>query len=113
MSFSKQKIGDKNFIAHVPRGADWISVDEVLSSWKNNSFSLPESKFDTDAGFRSAQLGAIYAIKSHWTVSSSAATIVMPNETEKILIITELRTSNVDWTTCRDITDDNWNLHIL
>lgn len=83
MSFSKQKIGDKNFIAHVPRGADWISVDEVLSSWKNNSFSLPESKFDTDAGFRSAQLGAIYAIKSHWTVSSSAATIVMPTGTGK------------------------------
>ncbi|MCF8567800.1 helicase C-terminal domain-containing protein [Alicyclobacillus tolerans] len=35
------------------------------------------------------------------------------NEQEKILIVTELRTSNVDWTTCRDITDENWNLHIL
>ncbi len=35
------------------------------------------------------------------------------NEQEKILIITELCTSNVDWTTCQDITNDNWNLHIL
>jgi len=35
------------------------------------------------------------------------------NNQEKILIITELHTSNVDWTTCRDITNDNWNLHIL
>ena len=34
------------------------------------------------------------------------------NEQENILIITELCTSNVDWTTCRKITDNNWNLHI-
>lgn len=83
MSFSKQKIGDKNFIAHVPRGADWISVDEVLSSWKNNSFSLPESKFDTDAGFRSAQLGAIYAIKSHWTVCLLLPRLLCQQEQER------------------------------
>lgn len=83
MSFSKQKIGDKNFIAHAPRGADWASVDAVLSSWEKNCLSLPESKSETEVGFRSAQLGAIYAIKSHWTVSSAAATVVMPTGTGK------------------------------
>ena len=30
MSFSKQKIGDKNFIAHVPRGADWGSLSNTV-----------------------------------------------------------------------------------
>jgi superfamily II DNA or RNA helicase len=83
MSYSKQKIGERNFIAHAPKGADWMSVEAILSSWENNSFSLPENKSETDVGFRSAQLGAIYAIKSHWTVSSAAATIVMPTGTGK------------------------------
>lgn len=34
-------------------------------------------------GFRSAQLGAIFAIKSYWTVSNESATIVMPTGTGK------------------------------
>lgn len=75
MHFDKKKVGEKNFIAHAPEGTDWVSADAVFASWANNSFSFPESRCDTDVGFRSAQLGAIYAIKSHWTVSSTAATI--------------------------------------
>ena len=35
------------------------------------------------------------------------------NEKAKVLIITELRTSRVDWTVNRDITNKDWNLHIL
>ena len=83
MHFDKKKVGEKNFIAHAPEGTDWVSADAVFASWANNSFSFPESRCDTDVGFRSAQLGAIYAIKSHWTVSSTAATIVMPTGTGK------------------------------
>lgn len=83
MRFDKKKVGEKNFIAHAPEGSDWVGADDVLASWTNNSFNLPESRSDTDVGFRSAQLGAIYAIKSHWTVSSTAATVVMPTGTGK------------------------------
>lgn len=83
MHFYKKKVGEKNFIAHASEGTDWVSADAVFASWANNSFSFPESRCDTDVGFRSAQLGAIYAIKSHWTVSSTAATIVMPTGTGK------------------------------
>lgn len=83
MNFDKIKVGEKNFIAHAPKGTHWVSTDAVLASWTNNSFNLPESRSDSDIGFRSAQLGAIYAIKSHWTVSSAAATVVMPTGTGK------------------------------
>lgn len=37
----------------------------------------------------------------------------MVNEEEKILIIIERRTAQVDWTISQDINDDNWNLYIL
>ena len=83
MDFDKKKIGEKNYLVHAPKGSDWISPSDVLTSWRNNSFNLPESKSITEPGFRSAQLGAIYAIKSHWTVSSAAATVVMPTGTGK------------------------------
>ena len=83
MCYAKQKIGDKNFIAHAPIDSDWGSVDDILSSWVATHFCFPESKAENEAGFRSAQLGAIFAIKSHWTVSTSAATVVMPTGTGK------------------------------
>lgn len=83
MDFDKDKIGAKNFIAHAPVGSDWVSVEAILETWTSNTFCLPESRTDADVGFRSAQLGAIYAIKSHWTVSSAAATVVMPTGTGK------------------------------
>jgi len=35
------------------------------------------------SGLRSAQLGALFSIKSHWTVSDEPATIVMPTGTGK------------------------------
>lgn len=83
MKFGKKKIGNKNFIAHAPKDEEWVSADDVLASWQSNSFNYPESKSETEGGFRSPQLGAIFAIKAHWTVSSSAATIVMPTGTGK------------------------------
>ncbi len=83
MGFDKRKVGDTNFVAHAPEGSGWVGADDVLASWTNNNFSFPESKSDTEVGFRSPQLGAIYAIKSHWTTSSAAATVVMPTGTGK------------------------------
>lgn len=83
MDFDKHKIGNKNFIAHAPKGSVWGSVDDVLSSWTANHFSFPESKSEGEVGFRSAQLGAVFAIKAHWTVTASAVTVVMPTGTGK------------------------------
>jgi superfamily II DNA or RNA helicase len=106
MEFEKKKVGEKNFIAHAPEGTDWISADDILTSWRNNSFNLPESRSDTDAGFRSAQLGAIYAIKSHWTVSSSAATVVMPTGTGKTEVMIATVVSECCAKTCVVVPSD-------
>lgn len=83
MMFDTQKIGKRNYIAHAPKGSDWDSATNILASWKANRFNFPESNSGANAGFRTAQLGAIYAIKSHWTVSHKSATIVMPTGTGK------------------------------
>lgn len=83
MYFKKLYIGKKNFIAHSPKKTTWASYSDVLSSWSNNQFSYPESKTNADTGFRSAQLGALFAIKAHWTVSDHTATVVMPTGTGK------------------------------
>lgn len=100
MEFDKKKIGERNYIAHAPAGSDWVNPDKVLSSWADNRFDLPESKNAGDAGFRSAQLGAIYAIKSHWTVSSSAATVVMPTGTGKTEVMIATVVSECRAKTC-------------
>lgn len=106
MDFDKQKIGDKNFIAHAPKGSDWDSVDNVLSSWAANQFSFPESKAEGEAGFRSAQLGAVFAIKSHWTVSTSAATVVMPTGTGKTEVMIATVVSECQGKTCVVVPSD-------
>lgn len=100
MEFDKKKIGERNYIAHAPVGSDWVNPDEVLSSWADNRFDIPESKNVGDAGFRSAQVGAIYAIKSHWTVASSAATVIMPTGTGKTEVMIATVVSECRAKTC-------------
>jgi len=56
-------------------------VCDIVSSWKNAlSFTAQD---DDLPGLRSAQLGALFSIKSHWIVSNEPATIVMPTGTGK------------------------------
>jgi superfamily II DNA or RNA helicase len=100
MDFDKQNIGDKNFIAHGPKGSAWDSIDDVLSSWIANQFSFPESRSEGEVGFRSAQLGAVFAIKSHWTVTTTAATIVMPTGTGKTEVMIATVVSECRGKTC-------------
>lgn len=83
MAIEKVKIGNKNFLMHVPKDTSWVSVDDVLSSWSRNQFKYAESEKETEIGFRVAQLGALFAIKAHWTVSDREATVVMPTGTGK------------------------------
>ena len=83
MSIEKVKIGNKNFIANSPKSESWASVSDILTTWRNSRFRYPEGKSGIDIGFRPAQLGALFSIKSHWTVSPLPATIVMPTGTGK------------------------------
>ena len=106
MSFCRQKVGDKNFLIHASKGATWASVSEVLSSWTNNNFNYPKSKSESDPGFRFAQLGAIFSIKSHWTVSSSTATIVMPTGTGKTEVMIATVVSECRGKTCIIVPSD-------
>ena len=56
-----------------------ISVDEVVDSW-NGAINLAQQG---DEGLRTPQIGALFAIKAHWTVSQAPATVVMPTGTGK------------------------------
>ncbi len=106
MVFDKQKIGDKNFIAHVPKASDWDTVENILLSWTANRFSFPEEKSENEVGFRSAQLGAVFAIKSHWTVSASSATVVMPTGTGKTEVMIATVVSECIGKTCVIVPSD-------
>lgn len=58
-------------------------IERVIDSWRG-SFSFKEEDRTRDIdGLRYPQLGAIHAILSHWTVTDSAATVVMPTGTGK------------------------------
>lgn len=106
MAILIQKIGKKNFLAHSPKETTWASCSDVLLSWRNNQFSYPESKTDVDSGFRSAQLGALFAIKARWTISDLAATIVMPTGTGKTEVMIATVVSEQREKTCVIVPSD-------
>lgn len=58
-----------------------LPVDHVISSWKNALSFVTQS--ENCPGLRPAQLGALFSIKSHWTISKESATVVMPTGTGK------------------------------
>lgn len=84
MSILKKKIGF-NYIYQNDFGHtdDWLSPDDILQTWDTPIVFIQEDKEKAIRGFRSAQLGAIFAIKSYWTVSNESTTIVMPTGTGK------------------------------
>lgn len=58
-------------------GNEILNTD-IIGSWENNiNYGMLEKKL------RKPQIGALYAIKSHFTVSNDEATIVMPTGTGK------------------------------
>lgn len=65
-----QKAGEKKQL---------IPVDEVVDSWIG-AVNLAQQE---GAGLRTPQIGALFAIKAHWTVSREPATVVMPTGTGK------------------------------
>jgi len=78
------KVGSNNiFQITSKKSDDMISPDEVIQSWNNSLKYVKEDPNNEILGFRSPQLGALYGIKAHWTVSKAPATIVMPTGTGK------------------------------
>lgn len=71
--------------------------NEIRDSWRNK-FHFKEEDIDV-AGLRKAQLGAIHAISSHWTVSKGCGTVVMPTGTGK----TEVMLSTLVYSQCDKI----------
>ncbi|MBK9156411.1 MAG: DEAD/DEAH box helicase family protein [Chloracidobacterium sp.] len=61
-------------------------VEEVLESWRG-TFAFVQERLDNELipqqGLREPQIGALHAIHAHWSVSTAAATIVMPTGTGK------------------------------
>lgn len=65
----------------------WVTRrDEVRASWQDQ-FSFKEERREAgqvvEQGLRTPQIGALHALLAHWTVTTNAATIVMPTGTGK------------------------------
>ena len=69
----------------------WVSdtvsiIDEpsdIILSWDNSFAVKRENQERNEKGLRNPQIGALYAILSHWTYSNEIGTIVMPTGTGK------------------------------
>lgn len=85
MSILKKSIG-RNYIVQDTShrtNSDWLHPTRIHQSWGVQISFVEENDEKKITGLRSAQLGAIFAIKSHLTVSNKPATIVMPTGTGK------------------------------
>lgn len=57
--------------------------NKIADSWENQLSFVEENRQKAISGLRKPQLGAIHAIKAHWSVSDECATVVMPTGTGK------------------------------
>lgn len=76
----KQRIGGNIICQELSFESEvFLSRNTILKSWEDAiSYSSRN-----EIGLRPAQLGALFSIKAHWTVSQGPATIVMPTGTGK------------------------------
>jgi superfamily II DNA or RNA helicase len=56
---------------------------DIRNTWTNAFRFLEGNESTGTIGFRTPQLGALYAIHAHWSVSTETATIVLPTGTGK------------------------------
>jgi len=59
-----------------------FNKSEIINSWEI-SYKEKVSRNEHESGLRLPQFGALSAIRAHWTVSNSPATIVLPTGTGK------------------------------
>lgn len=78
-----KKIG-KNYLYYSEDDNKKTSTcEQVVASWDKVVNYVVEDTVTSQKGLREAQLGAIFAIRAHWIVNDSVATIVMPTGTGK------------------------------
>jgi len=83
MEYKRKSFG-KNYLLYFENSENNIfSCDEIVDSWNEVVNYVKEDSANSKRGLREAQLGAIFAIQAHWTVSDKIATIVMPTGTGK------------------------------
>ena len=138
---SQQNLGDASIVANIIDDDIQESLDELYSQdadWNlvikttSDSFIEHEIEFQQFArGFNGTEVIPIEQIRPkismfmytteskcwHWenwkSVFDEEHSRYFVNKDEKILVVTELSSINVEWTSIKDITDENWNLHIL
>lgn len=79
-------------------GTDMIPIDHITPKISMFMYRVKESTWDW---------------KNWHSAFKEDTACHMVNEQEKILVIIERRSVQVDWTDYKDVTDDNWNLYIL
>lgn len=83
MGSIKERYG-KNYILCDTDGKGKIRNPlQIVKSWENKVNYITEDVAKEQVGLRKAQLGAIFAIRAHWTTSTLPATVVMPTGTGK------------------------------
>ena len=86
MGSIKERYG-KNYILCDTDGKGKIRNPlQIVKSWENKVNYITEDVAKEQVGLRKAQLGAIFAIRAHWTTSTLPATVVMPTGTGKMSV---------------------------
>lgn len=82
MKTKQIKKGNNILFCNINNENKVLKPQDVVTTW-NNSFKEVLADGNNQIGLRPPQFGAICAIRSFWTVSREAATIVMPTGTGK------------------------------
>lgn len=77
------KKGNNYILCDVDDKGKSKSCNQIVKSWSNKINYLGEVEKKNQLGLWTAQLGAVFAIRAHWTVSDLPATVVMPTGTGK------------------------------
>ncbi|UJA31383.1 DEAD/DEAH box helicase [Clostridium sporogenes] len=78
------KVGKNKIFQMLPKSKDKITDCKLVKkSWVESFTYKKENEYKGLKGLRIPQLGALFAIKAHWSTSRESATIVMPTGTGK------------------------------
>ena len=83
MAIVKKSFGKNYLRCYMNEKGKIYSCEQIRKSWNNKVNYVKENSLENIKGLRQAQLGAVFAIRAHWTVSKEAATVVMPTGTGK------------------------------
>lgn len=84
MKVITSKVGKNSIIQSVEDSVSaQLCPSQVVDSWKDKINYIEENLTTGVKGLRPPQIGALFALLSHWTTSTEPATIVMPTGTGK------------------------------